>query len=115
MAVVAPLLLMIVFGIIEFGWVFMVRQTMVTAAREGARVAALQGTSEGDISTRVSDYMQPAGLTSYTLSVTRATQQDPTETVQITIPYSQITLLGEFFGPTNFNITATSSMRKEGG
>ena len=41
-AVVLPLLLTILFGIIEYGWVFMVRQTLQTAAREGARVAVLQ-------------------------------------------------------------------------
>lgn len=114
MAVVAPLLLTIVLGIIEFGWVFMVRQTMTTAAREGARVASLQGTSESEITQRVGEYMAPSGLNTYTLTITRATENDPTETVSLEIPYGDVSLLGGYFGPTNFNLSATASMRKEG-
>jgi Flp pilus assembly protein TadG len=114
MAIVAPLLLSILFGIIEFGWVFMVRQTMTTAAREGCRVAALQGSTEQDILDRVSGYMQPAGLSGYEVTTTRATPDDPTETVRITIPYADVSLLGGYFGPTDFNLGATCSMRKEG-
>lgn len=114
MAVLAPLLLTIMLGIIEFGWVFMVRQTMTTAAREGARVATLQGTTESDIQERVTSYMGPSGLTSYTLTITRATEEDPTETVKIQIPYADVSLVGGYFGATNFNLSATSSMRKEG-
>lgn len=114
MAVLAPLLLTIMLGIIEFGWVFMVRQTMTTAVREGARVATLQGTTETDIQDRVSSYMAPSGLTTYTLTITRATETDPTETVKIEIPYSDVSLVGGYFGATDFNLSATSSMRKEG-
>jgi Flp pilus assembly protein TadG len=114
MAVLAPLLLTIMLGIIEFGWVFMVRQTMTTAARGGARVATLQGTTETDIEDRVNDYMSPSGLSTYTITITRATEEDPTETVRIQIPYADVSLVGGYFGPTNFNLSATSSMRKEG-
>lgn len=114
MAIVAPLLLAIVFGIIEFGWIFMVRQTLTTASREGARVATLQGSTETDILNRINNYMQPAGLTGYAVTITRATEADPTERVHITIPYAQVTLLGSYFGPTDFNLGATCSMRKEG-
>lgn len=113
MAVVAPLLLTLVFGIIEYGWVFTVRQALANAAREGARVAVLEGSTTSDIQTRASAYLQPYGLTGYTFTITRATTTNSTETVQITIPYSRVTLLGAFFGSTNFNLNATSSMRKE--
>ena len=41
-AVILPLLLTILFGIIEFGYVFMVRQSLQHAAREGCRLASLQ-------------------------------------------------------------------------
>ena len=45
-AVVSPLLLTILFGIIEYGYIFLVRQTLQNAAREGARIAVLQTTTE---------------------------------------------------------------------
>ena len=113
MAVVTPLLLTMLFGIIEYGWVFSVKQGLVTAAREGARTAALPGSTDEDIEQRVAEYLNPLGLTTYTVSLSRATPSDPTETVDITIPYSDVSLLGNFFGGRNTDLKASCSMRKE--
>lgn len=114
MAVVTPLMLTMLFGIIEFGWAFTVRQAMVTAAREGARVAALPGSTNTDINTRISNYLTPLGLHTYSVTLTHATAQAPTETVHVQIPYRDISLVGCYFGHTGGNISATCSMRKEG-
>ncbi|NLX04421.1 MAG: pilus assembly protein [Phycisphaerae bacterium] len=114
MAVVLPVLLTILFGIIEFGWTFMVYQNITNAAREGCRVAVLEGSTDGDITGRVGNYMQMVGISNYQLTVTHATQADPTETVVVQVPYSEVSLLGGYFGPTNFNIAGRASMRKEG-
>ena len=40
---VAPVLFLIVFGMIEFGRMVMVQQVITNASREGARVAVLDG------------------------------------------------------------------------
>jgi len=115
MAVVLPLLLTILFGVIEFGWVYTVRQSLTNAAREGARTAALPGSTDADINARIAQYLQPLGLTSQvTINLTHATEEDPTETVHITVPYAAVTLIGSYFGSTDFNLGATCSMRKEG-
>ncbi|MGE0481492.1 MAG: TadE/TadG family type IV pilus assembly protein [Phycisphaerae bacterium] len=114
MAVVTPLLLTMVFGIIEYGWVFTIRQSLTNAAREGARIASLPGSTDTEIQTRVAQYLQPLGLTTYTANLTRATVENPIETVHVTIPYSDVTLIGAYFGSTNYNLGATCSMRKEG-
>ena len=116
LAVVLPLLLTIVFGIIEFGWIFMVRETLTNASREGCRVAALQGSNEQDVRDQVAASMAGAGLTNYTVEITDSTPSNPTETVKVKIPYAQVSLLkGYFFGgSTNFNLAATTVMRKEG-
>ena len=53
LAVVLPFLLAILFGIIEFGWTFMVYQTVTNAAREGCRVAVLEGSSDAEITARI--------------------------------------------------------------
>jgi hypothetical protein len=42
-ALVAPLLFLFIFGIIEFGWAFYVYSELTNAAREGARFAAVHG------------------------------------------------------------------------
>jgi len=114
LAVVLPLLLTLVFGIIEFGWVFMVRETLTNASREGCRVAVLQGSSLMDITTQVNASMTPTGLTGWSTQITRSSSGNPNETVKVSIPYARVSLLGGYFGPTNFNLAATTVMRKEG-
>lgn len=114
LAVVLPLLLTLVFGIIEFGWVFMVRETLTNASREGCRVAVLQGSSSMDIIEQVTASMSPTGLSGWDVQITRATSGSTNETVTVRIPYAQVSLLGGFFGSTDFNLGATTTMRKEG-
>ena len=115
LAVVLPLLLTIVFGIIEFGWVFMVRETLVNASREGCRVAVLQGSTQQDVTDQVDASMAGAGLSSYSVEITGSTPGNPNETVMVLIPYADVSLLGGYFsGTTNFHLTATTVMRKEG-
>jgi Flp pilus assembly protein TadG len=41
-ALVAPLFLVIMLGAIDWGWYFVLRETLVNATREGARVASVQ-------------------------------------------------------------------------
>lgn len=116
-AVVLPLLLTILFGIIEYGWIFMVRQTLQHAAREGCRLAVLQTSVEpyNNVTTRVSEIMTAAHISGYTLNMAHASEGvSDTETVTVTVPYSSVSLLGGFFGTTNYDLTGSCSMRKEG-
>lgn len=115
-AVVLPLLLTILFGIIEYGWVFMVRQTLQNAAREGCRLAVLSTSVEPytNVTDRVAQVMSPTGLTSYTVNMTHATPGNPVESVTVSVPYNDVSLLGGFFGTQNYDLKGTCSMRKEG-
>ncbi len=114
-AVVLPLLLTILFGIIEYGWIFMVRQTLQQAAREGARLGILQTSVPGDVHARVDEVMGAAGLAGHTTNYTEAIPgTNPTETVVVAIPYASVSLLGDFFGGRSGDLTGTCSMRKEG-
>ena len=112
-AVVLPLLLTILFGIIEYGWVFMVRQSLQTAAREGCRIAVLQTATDTAINARVAQVMGPTGLT-YSVTLTHAGAGNPVETVEIAVPYNDVSLMGGFFGTHDYNLAGTCSMRKEG-
>ena len=106
----------ILFGIIEYGWVFMVRQTLQTAAREGTRIAILQTSEEPYTAAlnRVAEVMEPTGLTSYTVTMTHASVADPVETIVVTIPYNDVSLMGGFFGTHAYDLGGACSMRKEG-
>ncbi len=115
-AVISPLLLTMLFGIIEYGYIFMVRQSLTNAAREGCRIAVLQ-TSEipySEVTERVDGMMAPTGLSGYTTTMTHATPADTTESVTISIPIADVSLLGNFFGARTGNLEGTCSMRKEG-
>ena len=114
LAVVLPLLLTLVFGIIEFGWVFMVRETLTNSSREGCRVAVLQGSSLQDITDQVNASMGTTGLTGWNTQISRSGPGNPNETVTVIIPYANVSLLGGYFGGTDFNLGATTIMRKEG-
>ena len=117
-AVVLPLLLTILFGVIEYGYVFMVRLTMQNAAREGCRVAVLRSSESPytEVTTRINQVMAPTGLTTYAIEMSHATFDpcNPTETVNITIPYNDVSLMGGFFGTHDYDIGGSASMRKEG-
>jgi Flp pilus assembly protein TadG len=54
-ALVVPLLILMMLGIIEMGWVVRNSVTISNAAREGSRAAAL-GKKTTDISTRITNY-----------------------------------------------------------
>jgi len=115
MAIVTPLLLTMLFGIIEFGWLFTVQSTMVNAAREGARFGALQGVFTADVQQRVREYLLPMGLDdNVTINVTEATDENPIVTVNLTVPRADVSLVGNFFGFVDGTLSTTASMRKEG-
>jgi hypothetical protein len=114
MAIVTPLLLTILFGVIEYSYVFSVRQTLIHAAREGARTASLPGSTDGDITSRVNDYLSPLGIGGYDIDIERATVDDPTERVAVSVPIDDVVLTGFFPGLHGFDLEAAVSMRKEG-
>ncbi len=115
-AVVLPLLLTILFGIIQYGWVFMIRQTLQTAAREGCRLAVLPTSVAPytNVSDRVADVMATTGLSTYTVTMTHATALNPVERVDISVPYADASLLAGWFGSSDFDLVGSCSMRKEG-
>jgi Flp pilus assembly protein TadG len=63
MAIVLPLLLMVLFGIVEFGFVFQRYVFLTNAAAEGARVASLPGYTSADVSSRVEAYATASNIT----------------------------------------------------
>jgi len=65
-AMVTPLFLLIFAGMADFALLFKSYQTSLNAAREGARIAVLEGYDAGSFAApkqRAADYMTAAGLT----------------------------------------------------
>jgi Flp pilus assembly protein TadG len=62
-ALVLPLLLLVVLGIVDFGFLFQRMEVVTNAAREGARLGVLPSYTSTDACNRVLNYMQTGGLT----------------------------------------------------
>lgn len=115
MAVVMPLLLALVFGIIEFGWVFMIRQTVVNAAREGCRTAVLQTATNEQVGDRVRNVMNVLGYTEGTdWSFVATDVDDEVQTVTVSISLDAVSLTGGFILTGGRDMEGTCTMRKEG-
>lgn len=63
-ALVLPILLLLVAGIVDFGFLFQRYEVVTNAAREGARTATLPGYSQADVRQRVQSYLTSGGLSS---------------------------------------------------
>lgn len=66
MAIVLPLLLLVLGGILEFGRALFIQNMATNAAREGARMRAL-GYTTAEATTRVNSAMIGMGATSFTI------------------------------------------------
>lgn len=115
-AVVAPILILGMLGMMEVGWAFMLRQTVTLAAREGARAGALPGAEMTDIQTRVDNAMGAANLEGYTTSsnINDLSATDLEVSVTVSIPLDRATFTGAMLGGGSFDISSTATMRREG-
>jgi Flp pilus assembly protein TadG len=69
-ALVAPVAFVLILGLIEFGRALMVQHLLNNAARQGARVATLEGKSDTDVTTAVNAAMKTQTTTNMTTTVT---------------------------------------------
>ena len=121
-ALLLPVLLLILFGIIDFGRAISYQITLTQAAREGARVASLGGSTSA-VTTRTESAAAPTlTLTSANITVTPATSPacgpgaGGDAVVKVTYTYQFITPVGAFmamFGTglgSTLSLTATGTM-----
>jgi Flp pilus assembly protein TadG len=118
-AIVLPILLLIMFGIIEFGFVLFEKQVITNASREGARYGIVQATprhSEEEIKGVVKGYLTNAGLkdASATIDVTGEGLAYPNDlTVRVDYPYTFLVLSRLTGGSSSLTLSATTTMRNE--
>lgn len=61
-ALIFPILLLVVVGIIDFGFLFQRFEVLTNATREGARMAVLPNYTEADVQARVCAYLNAGGV-----------------------------------------------------
>jgi len=124
-ALVLPLLLILTFGGIKYGWLFIKWQQATNTARHSVRYAirpTIDSTKTIDL---IDKLMTKAGMdkskVNYTSSVTYGDDDYPTGsivgdpvTVQIVVPVADVDILKIALLPTPNTLTATMTMSKEG-
>lgn len=125
-ALVFPLMLLVLLGIIDFGLLFQKYEVVINAAREGARVAVLPGYADADVATRVDQYLTAGGLVdahdaptvTHPASLKVGGQCVAVTAVTVTYPhtYSFVGGIAGYFGATGLTsrtLAATAEMRNE--
>jgi len=116
-AIVAPVLLLLVFGMIEYGRLVMVQQVITNATREGARQAVLDGATTTSVTTVVNDFLTASRISGAVVTVTpnppsSAAFGDPV-TVSVQVPFSQVSWLPTPMFLSTTTLSATTVMRRE--
>ena len=108
-AILAPLLILLVFGIIEFAWVFAQNLNVRHGAREGARLAAVNFTPLVDETCNRMDLVSGASVTILGTEINGASGFGPGDEVAITVdaPIQEITGLFTTLLPTNLDSTVS--------
>jgi Flp pilus assembly protein TadG len=126
MAFVLPILLMLTFGAVEYGYALYIKHSLQSAAREGARAAIVSGATATDVQTAVDSSMQASGFVQakYTRPptiapagwATAAAGTTVTVTVRTTWGTAGVSVLPTILGgiPTSKQLQGATTMRKEG-
>ena len=131
-ALVLPLLLLVLLGIAEFGFMFQRYEVVTNAAREGARMAVLPGYGAADVQARVATFVSSGRVPTTTspanprvlvenVSIPVAGGRPPISAKRVTVTYTYtyqfLNALSVFFGSrgTTVPLSAVSEMRTEAG
>ena len=113
-AIVAPLLFLLIFGLLEFGRIIMVHQILTNASREGARRGVLEQATASEAQMFATDYLTNSTISGATVTVlpedlSEVGFGDPV-TVTVSIPYGQASWLPTPEPLASLNLSATSTM-----
>jgi len=114
-ALVLPILLLVFFGITEFGRVWMTANVLTQAAREGCRLAVVTGPDIPIVTAKVTEVCTAAGVTPTAITVVPPDPLDPERRVSVTVQTDFQVIPGSFLGPFSGTIplSSTSVMRHE--
>ncbi len=115
-AIVAPVFVLFVMGMIEVAHGLMVQEVITNAAREGARTAVVESSTASTVTAAVQAYLTAANIpaSAATISVTiPAVRYNNSATVTVSVPYTKVSWVPvpKYLG--SITLTATSTMRCE--
>ena len=125
MALLLPILLVLTFAAVEYGWMFFKQQQITNAAREAARLGATPNGTNATVTARVNTLMTNAGIPGgqYTLSIAPGVggltpTQQFTVTISVDYPSISLTKMADpskiVYIPAPAHLTASVAMAKEG-
>lgn len=117
LAFTAPILFLLVFGMIDVGRAVMVQNLLTNAARDGARAAALDGANASEIEESIVEYLAASSVPGATVTIspnplTSATWGDPV-TCTVQIPFNSVSWLPSSWYFGGATLQATVVMRRE--
>lgn len=113
-ALLAPLLILLLFGIIEFAWVFSQNLDMRHGAREGARLAATDDITPGSEIADICNRMDVANSSNTTVTISNSgTSIGDDITVTISAPPDTLTGIMDWVLPSTMTLTSTAIVRQE--
>ena len=86
-AVVLPIILFVSVAIFEFGRAYQVQQVLTNGAREGARMAVLEGVTDDQVRLRVRQYLSDGGLVEVDPVIERAVPFGSSSASRVTINF----------------------------
>lgn len=115
-AMVVPLLLMLLLGLLEYGWIFIRAQQVTNAARHGARIGALADSTDEEVLGAIAGWMNRAGISDYTVSPEPLGVEGfaSGDTLTVTVVARNIRIIGVPLLPAPDTLRASVSMAKEG-
>ena len=116
-AVIAPLMILFTFGMIEMGRMMMVKNAATQATREGARAAILPGATDSDVIAEVNRELRLMSIPSATVetepSLVATAPPGSDITVRVRIDPDTVSWMPGFFTFAIPEIVAESVMRRE--
>ncbi len=112
-AIIVPVFALLLFGIIEFGRLWETMNLMTSAAREGARVAAVTAPDVSRVRAKALNLVSSSGLTAISVSVSGPGGANEV-TVTVSGSYTPITgaVIPGLLGP--FQLSRSTTMHWEG-
>jgi Flp pilus assembly protein TadG len=120
MAFIAPVFLTLVLGIIEASRLGMVSQLLTTAAREGCRVAVIDGSTATDVQTRIDAVLSGSGISVGTITPTcpspyswDSAPSGTAITVSLSVPYNSVSWLPTPYFLNGATVSCSATMSSE--
>ena len=117
-ALVLPLVLLLLLGVMEYGWIFLRAQQITHAARHGARIAATADADYQKVDGAIGSWMAQVGFTGdqydWWPEPENFTDLGTGELLTVTVTATAIELWPSTLVPTPDSFTAAVTMAKEG-